>query len=213
MAEDNNTLRLEVGKKYRTRDGRVATITTHHESDDPFERFLGELARLDGSGTDSVTWSETGSWYCGQDDWDLVEEIVETPTYRYFVDPNEDPAGSTYVIWRVDERCPEDVEGKYLNDESDAWEITIFSLPELLERPDFVECDESGKPLVPPESVYDFTSTLDRPDVELRTRKLAARILLAGGPAFEWQDLARMTVAELVAALPDHELNCFIQSV
>lgn len=69
-----------------------------------------------------------------------------------------------------------------------------------------LECDESGKPLAQPEPG-------DTPDVEPRTRKLAARILLAGGPAFEWQDLSRMTVAELVAALPDHELNCFIQNV
>lgn len=185
-----NKLQLKVGGKYKTREGRVAEIEDFRECG--FYPFAG---RCDGR---ALSWTASGNFFSPRPHpADLVEEIVEAPQYRYFRWHEDSRSGKMFIIWRnaLGERL---VEGRLPNRPGDDWTGTSLSLTDdLLSNPDIIECDAEGHILGRPEP--ESLTTGQRTQIA----KLAARIVLADGPVLTVDELAGMTVAELVGAIVD----------
>ena len=211
------TLRLEVGKKYRTRDEQVAEV---HEV-----RASGTYCvdgTVDGAGR---CWTADGVWYVGEEgDLDLVEEIPEPrnlilePGKRYLTRDGQ-VAEVTGPNGHVGEFVFEGrVDGRrevWRSDGSWHWvpgvEHELDLDKDLLSDPNIIECGDGlifGVPERPANApdVLDvsFKTTEDLTFVQ-RTRiaKLAARIVLADGPVLSVDELAGMTVGELITILED----------
>jgi hypothetical protein len=195
MAETK--LRLEVGKKYRTRNGEEAEVTAYDQVGDTRWPFWGGV-----SGYGELSWRPDDAHFGSQPhDFDLVEEIVE-PTYRYFRWRDDTPTDKLYVIWR---NTPGDrlVEGRCPNRPGDEWTETSLSVTDdLLTDPDIVECLEDGSLIATFRTTEDLT-----PEARTRIAKLAARIVLADGPVLTVDELAGMTVRELVEKLEDNTIH------
>lgn len=192
---ESPTLILEPGKRYLTRDGRVAEVTGPNDYDREFV-FEG---MVDGK---REVWRPDGSWhYLPNEEYglDLVSEIpTETPEYRYFRWAADDRTDKHFIIWR---NAPGDrlVEGWLPNLPGDEWQDTELSLTDdLLSDPDIIECDSEGLIHGRPEPV---AAGALAPATRTRIAKLAARIVLADGPVLTVDELAGMTIGELVAKL------------
>lgn len=183
---------IEPGKRYLTRDGRLATITEVCHAG--IYRVEGEV---DGH---ERCWTIFGEWYEGQtNNLDLISEISEisevtddsAPAYRYFRWANNPNFPESR--WRSRgvgvEYCPGTGDWKGSAHED---------LDSLLRDDALVECDAFGNlpqtPDTPPPA--DLS-----PASRTRIAKLAARIVLADGPVLTVDKLAGMTVAELVEAI------------
>jgi hypothetical protein len=192
-----HTFKLEAGKKYLTRDGRVAEI----------KEFIAGTAypfrgRVDGDSIDRG-WLANGQWgYEPGERYDLVESA-----YRYFrCHADADRSDQHFIIWRnvPGERL---VEGWFPNRQGDEWTDTSLSLTDdLLSDPYIIECDADGFILGRREltEICTVKTTEDLTSAQrTRVAKLAARIVLADGPVLTVDELAGMTVGELVAQLGD----------
>lgn len=194
-----NTLRLEVGKKYRTRDGRAAEITREREDVDMRSswRWGGTL-----EGSPTTYWRFDGrSLHSGEYPTDLVEEIPDAaPEYRYFrFDSQDRNIHGQDMRWRVapgarPEAC---------DTHEGVWRTSAHEDAESLETANgLIECDAEGHILGRPESEPEPSIAEDlTPEHRTRIAKLAARIVLADGPILTVDELAGMTVGELVARL------------
>lgn len=200
MSTTTNTLQLQLGKRYLARDGKEVLIDGFHtdpKNPYPFEGVHDDMR---------LSWKPDGTFLDSRPhDADLVSEIRDdTPAYRYFVRRAGCGFG-TRLIWRLDPQGRR-VHCRDLDDPLCDWLVSSHSPRTLLEDDELVESCEDGVLLVP---YYDAASapvqlktTLDLTAAQ-RTRiaKLAARITLADGPVLSIDELAGMTVGELVTRL------------
>lgn len=193
-----NTLRLEVGKKYRTRDGQIVEIDDHDDTpSNPFP-FSGYV---DGN---YFSWKHDGTFFDARpNDMDLVEEIPDaTPEYRYFrFDSQDRNIDGQDMRWRVapgarPEAC---------DTHEGVWRTSAHGDLESLETANgLIECRLDGTLRCQPES--EPAAPTKTPEHRARIAKLAARIVLADGPILTVDELAGMTVGELVAQLGETEI-------
>lgn len=130
---------------------------------------------------------------------------VPTPEYRYFRRVDEARTDRYFCVWRF-YSADRPIEGKLPNRPGDDWQDTTLDLvKDLLSDPNIIECDADrfilGRPEPEPGITEDLTSAH-----RTRIAKLAARIVLADGPVLTVDELAGMTVGELVAQLGETEI-------
>lgn len=74
---EGKMLALEVGKKYRTRDGGIAEIIGYHPEESAGYKYSGIYFSTEEGYTEKINWHEDGQYYSGvEDEWDIVEEVV-----------------------------------------------------------------------------------------------------------------------------------------
>lgn len=125
----------------------------------------------------------------------------EAPEYRYFADRVDD---TLLTVWRV---SPDGrVEAKHYGKDGDPWETSGLSNPRDFDNDEYFECDVDRNPIQTPEPepapTVSFKTTEDlTPGQRTRIAKLAARIVLADGPVLTVDELAGLTVWQLVCKL------------
>lgn len=130
-----------------------------------------------------------------------------TPEYRYFRRVDEARTDLYFCVWRF-YSADGPIEGKLPNCPRDDWQDTSLDLvKDLLSDPNIIECDADGFILGRPEPEPEPGITEDLTSAH-RTRiaKLAARIVLADGPILTVDELAGMTIGELVTQLGETEI-------
>ena len=136
---------IEIGKKYLTRDGRIAEVTGPSDGEYSFEG--------NPEGSSREVWRADGSWHwvVGEEhELDLVSEYVgpaaaNEPRYRYFCYLDTETP-DRFCVWRhaADEHY---ASAKFIFRPGDDWEHTGICLEDNLTDPGMVECDENGRPL------------------------------------------------------------------